>query len=784
MRTLVVLGLLPIVLSACRRDPDDFTPSETGIVETLIVETGIVDTETGRDTGDSSETGPETGPDTASETGAETGETAPIEDADGDLFTIAQGDCDDANPSLYPGAEEVCDGVDQDCDGDADDGVLGTFYADVDGDGYGDPATGSALCEGAVENDTDCDDTRADVNPGAVEACDGADNDCDDAIDEEGLSTWYTDADADGYGDVTTGALDCAPGAGQVSDPSDCDDTDAAISPAATETCDSADNDCDGATDEGVTTVWYIDYDADGYGTDSYRAYSCTAPAGYVATDDDCDDVARAVNPGATELCNAIDDDCDGTTDEPDAAGAPTWYYDGDADAWGDSAVSQVACDQPTNYVSADGDCDDTDPDSWPGAPERYDGVDDDCDGRIDDNTWIGTGVDGALVVNATTDLSVDASAGRAFADGVTYAVTAIAGADVTLSAADGLVAGDEVLIVSLHGSDAAYGSVGTYEFGFVSAVSGTSVTLDAGLLETFGEASNADLSDQAIVLVRVAQYTDVTIGGAGLLTAGTWDGAVGGVLAFRATGTVSIASGGAVAADEAGYAGGTTGTYVDGDAFQGESYAGAGDGNLPGGSGYNEYAGYWMNNYGGGGALVTGGGGEHAGGATPGDSWNGGAAAAPEPGEVYGEIDLTRLFFGSGGAGVWRGGSYPGSGGGGGGIVYIGASALSADGAEAITALGGTTSHWATGSWTYGAGGGAGGSIWLVADTLTLAGGAIDAQGGLGESTHIRIGGDGGVGRVRVDCNAVNGVACATSASAAELANGAEPDVGWEAVP
>ena len=75
-------------------------------------------------------------------------------------------------------------------------------------------------------------------------------------------------------------------------------------------------------------------------------------------------------------------------------------------------------------------------------------------------------------------------------------------------------------------------------------------------------------------------------------------------------------------------------------------------------------------------------------------------------------------------------------------------------------------------------------GSVWIVADTLTLASGAIDAQGGLGESTHIRHGGDGGDGRVRVECNVVNGQTCATSGSATELASASDPDVGYEAVP
>ena len=106
---------------------------------------------------------------------------------------------------------------------------------------------------------------------------------------------------------------------------------------------------------------------------------------------------------------------------------------------------------------------------------------------------------------------------------------------------------------------------------------------------------------------------------------------------------------------------------------------------------------------------------------------------------------------------------------------MFIGASAIDADGAAAITAMGDSTTAWATGSWTYGAAGGAGGTVWLVADTVDLAAAAVDAAGGFGEDTHIRIGGDGGDGRIRVDANSVTGAA---------LTDACEPDAGWLGVP
>ncbi len=228
-------------------------------------------------------------------------------------------DCNDASASVHPGASETCNSVDDDCDGSIDEGVTTTYYADADGDTYGNLLVTAAACSapsGYVSHDSDCDDTDAAINPLAVEVCDLVDNDCDFVVDDGVMSTFYVDSDGDTYGSTASGAATgCSAPAGYVASSTDCNDSDAAISPGATEVCDSVDNDCDSSTDEGVLTTWYRDGDSDGYGGSTSFA-SCTAPASFVATSTDCLDTNGAVHPGATEVAgNSLDDDCDGTID-------------------------------------------------------------------------------------------------------------------------------------------------------------------------------------------------------------------------------------------------------------------------------------------------------------------------------------------------------------------------------------------------------------------------------------------------------------------------------------
>jgi large repetitive protein len=323
-------------------------------------------------------------------------------------------DCDDTRDDVHPWADEFCDGVDNNCDGiiDEDDAVdAPTWHADADGDGWGDPATSGPSCEApagwlASSLASDCDDSDADINPEATVVCDGIDNDCDGLVDDDDptldadtASTWYADGDADGYGDYGVASQACVQPSGQVSDSSDCDDSDAAIHPAASEICDDTDNDCDGLVDDddpdvdtSTGTTWYADTDGDGYGDPTSATAACDTPSDHVDVSlaTDCDDGDADINPVATEICDGDDNDCDSLVDEDDpsldSGTLISWYTDADADGYGDPAVSSEACEQPTGMVASSADCDDGDASINPAATEDCDGIDNDCDGLVDDD--------------------------------------------------------------------------------------------------------------------------------------------------------------------------------------------------------------------------------------------------------------------------------------------------------------------------------------------------------------------------------------------------------------
>ncbi len=316
---------------------------------------------------------------------------------------VAEGtDCNDADAAVNPAATELCNGVDDDCDDlldDADPDLAdpATWYTDADSDGFGDPAVPTSGCAaplGTAADNTDCNDADPAVNPDATELCNAVDDDCDGLTDDAdpGLAdpaTWYTDADSDGYGDPAAPTAACEAPAGTLADATDCNDADPAVNPVATELCNAVDDDCDGLIDDadpGLAdpATWYADADSDGYGDPAAPTAACEAPAGTLADATDCNDADPAVNPAATELCNAADDDCNGLTDDadPGLADPATWYADADTDGFGDPATSATACAAPTGYLADATDCDDADATSHPGALDTCaDGVDEDCDG-------------------------------------------------------------------------------------------------------------------------------------------------------------------------------------------------------------------------------------------------------------------------------------------------------------------------------------------------------------------------------------------------------------------
>ncbi|MCB9764212.1 MAG: putative metal-binding motif-containing protein [Alphaproteobacteria bacterium] len=317
-------------------------------------------------------------------------------DNDGDGYAACE-ECDDGDRAVNPSATEVCDDIDNNCDGQVDeDGAVDadTWYADTDGDAYGDPAAAVLSCdqpEGFVGDDSDCNDGDPGIHPGAEETCDEVDQDCDGTVDDNAsdAETFYGDGDGDGYGDAGSVQRACEQPSGTVSDNSDCDDSDSAVNPGAAELCNGIDDNCDGTVDEDGAvdaTLWYDDSDSDGYGDASASTRACSQPSGTVSDRSDCDDGDSAVNPAATEVCDNVDNDCDGTTDEDDAADASTWYADYDGDGEGATRLTLTQCDQPTGYVSNTDDCDDTDAAINTSAAEVCDGVDNDCDGLVDDD--------------------------------------------------------------------------------------------------------------------------------------------------------------------------------------------------------------------------------------------------------------------------------------------------------------------------------------------------------------------------------------------------------------
>ena len=307
-----------------------------------------------------------------------------------DGYVMVGNDCDDNQVSVFPGASEVCNAIDDDCDGEIDEDLLLGLFFDADGDGHGDPNIPSSNCtdrEGYVYYNDDCDDTDASIHPYQVELCDDIDNNCNGIVDELVNQYYYYDGDGDGYGDYATFIQACEPIANFVDNDDDCDDIDSAMHPNATEYCNQRDDDCDGVIDEDSVDapLWYYDVDGDGYGSGFITMYDCQQPTHYVDNNADCDDTRPTVFPGGVEYCNSLDNDCNGLIDDNPVNGV-YWYADYDNDDYGDPVQSIYQCTQPFDHILNNTDCDDGLDDVHPNADEYCNGEDDDCDGVVDND--------------------------------------------------------------------------------------------------------------------------------------------------------------------------------------------------------------------------------------------------------------------------------------------------------------------------------------------------------------------------------------------------------------
>ena len=293
-------------------------------------------------------------------------------------------DCDDNDQAVFPGAEESCNGEDNDCNGTIDDvEPLPSWYADADGDGYGNgQASPLSACDqpsGYVANGDDCDDLNPGAFPDTKEVCDdlevdedcsGAADDADPNVDPETQVTLYQDEDGDGFGVDEVSTEGCHAEDGWAVEAGDCDDSDAERHP---------------------DTWWYRDRDEDEFGDVTYGVRSCLDVDGYVRDSTDCDDERPDINPAGQEVCDDADadEDCDGDADDEDdtVADQHPIYQDDDGDGFGLSSKVQLSCETPSGWAQEPDDCDDGEAAVNPGRDEELfctDGMDNDCDGLTD----------------------------------------------------------------------------------------------------------------------------------------------------------------------------------------------------------------------------------------------------------------------------------------------------------------------------------------------------------------------------------------------------------------
>ena len=645
------------------------------------------------------------------------------------LKTVANcvdGEPQECNP--FAGAEpEICDGIDNDCDGKTDEG-LGTTTC------------GLGQCEKTVANCANGAPQECDATAGwQVESCDGLDNNCDGNVDD-GLGTTSC-----GLGQCEKTVANCIDGVPQVCNP---------LGGMEEESCNGIDNNCNGEIDDGlgVTTC--------GLGQCEKSVANCEDGA-----PQECDPMAGWEG----EVCDGLDNDCDGDVDED---------FDVDEDG----------------TTTCGGDCNDEEKDIYPGAQEVCNGVDDNCNDVVDESfpdtdndgdvdcfdddddgdglkdVWDGwpldpakvegplggTGRDGNEVVNGT--LHVDEHR-------YGLASSAEAGAEsVQLSGVgDALLEGDELLVWKEQKVGA-----GVHQFIYVtSVVPGSPATVAFVPPLAFG----VDPAESEILVQRVKHYESLLVKSGGTVTAQPFvPGSPGGAVVLRCKTACIVEAGGTVSAPGLGFAGGPGVAGNGSSPYQGNSYNGPGK------------PGVTSANGGGGGAYPTrgdhgdsGGGGGYGTAGSAGTDYFGPEVC--DGGDVYGDSALSKWHLGSGGGAGSpdaegdgsSGANITGAGGKGGGLVALFAGeTIDLSGSVSSAGNDGGTAVAGTGGEVGGGGAGSGGTIYLAAPTVVVVQDNVLAPGGIGGKSNSdgsspygsAIGGNGGNGRIRLDYQTLNGAA------------------------
>lgn len=362
--------------------------------------------------------------------------------------TITNTDCDDANASAYPNATELCDTIDNNCNGETDE-LFKNLGASC---GTGACSGGTRICTAdktstmcstlnniglescdAIDNDCDgeTDETFTDLgtncgvgaciggtkvcainlsstvcstsSKSSLEICDTIDNDCDGETDENLLKKFFKDLDKDTYGNTNTIRFGCEALPDEVTVSGDCNDSTSEIHPNVIEICNSIDDNCNGDTDEDVLKKFYADADGDkcahvsSPGIFDQIILACDAPSGYILGTEqtcstsigDCNDQLANVYAGATEFCDGIDNDCNGQTDEPSATDAKMLYADVDQDGYGNLLVTKKSCQTESGWSLSSDDCNDLNKFVHPNTVETCNTIDDDCDKQIDEGVLL-----------------------------------------------------------------------------------------------------------------------------------------------------------------------------------------------------------------------------------------------------------------------------------------------------------------------------------------------------------------------------------------------------------